>query len=438
MYSDNLECIENLETKKMFKIILGEFYGDNYRSCVTSLYTLAIYDLVQKIYENIEDTQDQSLIKIRDAIDEKVVKDEKYSNIEKYIVEELCKKKKIGKILNGAFNNLREERNKCAHFGLFSDKLYIPTKNITQHYLEFFFSELFSKTSNMLSNVKSIVLNRIEDYYSLPVYDLSEEGQDKIKKDLNKLFYNSLHDKTINELHKTLFELAFIKDDNECIKYRKYTIFSLKCLIDYIKEYKPDFHLNYSFYSKLNEKILFSAEFESMFPHPIYSMINYDYIDKKELQNHNDGFMKILYDTLQKDYKILGRYWKIMFKQKKDLNEFLRTKGISLNDIVFFEIDDLASETIYMASKTSIENVPDYYGYNGAINCIDKFRHYYKKLNNEELKDCINSMNGSSQFYSCYSIRYFFDELKMYIENKDDIDENDFFNLFGCKEEVTC
>lgn len=431
MLKFNLNKIDNAETKKMFKTILQSFYNDDYRASIVSLYTLVIFDVVQKMTENINYTNNSEIISIKKELDEKAGQsDVKYSEIEKHVVNELYNKRKIGKVFFSKIDSLRKERNNCAHFGLYSEKLYFPSEEITADYISFFYINLFSKTPDMLSNVKDLVLEAIQKYYNLAIFLLDEEGKSLITKDFQVIIENSVQDKTIKDLHDSLFDLLLLKNDEDCQKYRAYTLIAFKVLMDYMKEYGLINNFDFSRYRRLKFEHLEAERFDGFAENPIYELIQNGYINKEVLQEQNNEFLLCVIYEIKKNIALLYKYWNIVFESELELNVYLRSCNYNIATLSYFGDEILEQETIYSGCINELKSVPHYRGYSSAINALSTFRTMLDKLAEGQIKECLSIINGNDQFYSGYVTPTDLELIGRFLEEKTSISKYDYPNLY--------
>lgn len=431
MLKFDIKTIDNIESRKMFKTILQSFYNDDYRSCIVSLYTLVVYDIVQKMTDNINRTSNPEVTSIKKELDDKISEaDAKYSDIEKYVVKKLYDKKKIGRILYLKIDSLREERNNCAHFGLYADKLHVPSEEITVDYISFFYSNLFSKTSDMLSDVKMLILEAIEKYYSMAIFSLDEEGEGRINRDLRKIIENSVQDRTIKDLYNSLFDLMLLKHNDECKKYRPYTIFAFKVLMNYMNEYGLIKDLDFSRYRRLKIECLDDETFEDFPEHPIYHLIQEGYIVKDVLMSENGYFFECVISEIKKSNKLLSKYWNIVFASVSELNEYLRNEKVTIRKLDYFKKDLIEQETIYIACIKDLKSVPHSMGYVDAMNSLTRFESKLKCLDEIQLRECLSIINSNNQFYSGYGTSANLERIEKYLDNETSINKYDYSHLY--------
>ncbi|MFV0393469.1 MAG: hypothetical protein ACK5LC_03595 [Coprobacillaceae bacterium] len=429
-----LDSIDNNETSIMFKEIIQQFYDQNFRSCVVQLYTLVIFDMVQKIISNSDLTQDSQLETIKNDINNKISNNEHFSSIEKYVIDELFQKKKINVIMRDKISHLREEHNNCAHFGLYSDRLHKPTENMVIDFIEYFYKHLFSKTDRILSDLNILILDKIAIYHSQTIYSLNtDEGKKRLLKDLITLIDALLHNDNISRLHSTLFELLLIKHTEDCKKYRAVTYFVFENLMHYVFEYRLKNKIDFSCYKKLDLKCLVDDQYPELFVNPILGLLKDNYIIIDELKNKNNDIFEMIRDKIldkKERHNLLPDYWTIIFSTKELLNEYLIKESLPLKTLLNFQEDIIEINHIFEASIEGIKDIPTMGGFYATDRFINYFKRIYIKLSDEQLEQCLDLMNNNSQFYNCHMIRYFFDSLANYLDEKTSIVKSKYDKIY--------
>lgn len=272
----------------------------------------------------------------------------------------------------------------------------------------------------------------MEIYYNQKVYSIDDEmGRDKISKSFMKVIDHSWNDKNISELYNSLFILLLIKNDENCIKYRKYLYMVFDNFLSFIEDKKLNNLIDYNCYKKLQMDCLKEDRFEDLDYNPILELINNNKLSKEIIKEKNNIFFEELIDYIKKDYDILSKYWKIVFKNNEELNKYLLENNVKLSDLVRFEKNILLPEVVYQSCQQMIMKTPSYYGFNFADRFIDYFRKIYEILNEKDLEEIINLMNKNDQFYNCNMINYFLKLLFDYVTSSTSIDVYKYRNLFN-------
>lgn len=400
------EAINNVvsdKTKHYLKEVIADYYNKCYRSCIVSLYTIVIYDLTEKLLKLKDIYSEEKATKKLNEIEEEQKKvNYHYSEIEKKIYEA---SKEIGLFNNIEFKQLeqlKDARDNAAHSVFLNNyQLIEPTKEQTLSHIRNMFDAVFIKdiviSKKILNNFRDDICNYYSRQPELKNYD--EYLMDKYYKRFNK--------ETKKSMFTSLWNYAFIFDDNDCNKNRCVLVKTLVKFIEWDEQLFKEYLKNNN--EKLFAKIIFDdvkKDYDGMgmFEFPVTAFI---YVCNKFswIYNIMPDYIKVsIKNVCNKNLALLYNA-EFLFSGKKDHISNL-TKWI---------------QDTYRRSKPCINGILLMMDYNEYKN---KFGHEFRLFFNEYYYKCV----ASSEY------RFDFDYINSVYNNViskviDDYSENELIDL---------
>ncbi|TEB04680.1 hypothetical protein Psch_03442 [Pelotomaculum schinkii] len=87
---EEIKNVTSKKTKVYLEEVLSTYYNGNYRSCIVVLYSVVLFDLIQKLTILKESYSDKKAEEILKDIENKQAIDERYSVIENTLIDRIC------------------------------------------------------------------------------------------------------------------------------------------------------------------------------------------------------------------------------------------------------------------------------------------------------------------------------------------------------------
>ncbi len=222
-----LEKVISKTTKEYLNEVISSYNSGNYRSTIVVLYSVVIFDLLEKVKILSEIYHDEKANQILEELNNMEGDDTTYSSREKFLVKGIKDKTVLlNDIEYGKLQHLRESRNWCAHPVHNQDyKLINPTKEEARAFIRMSFESVFQKEALLSRKVLDDILQTSYDYYS-------RMQLDGLKNYLNDKFYCKMNQGVKDKTFESLWKIVFILDDEQCIKTRHSSYYALLFLID--------------------------------------------------------------------------------------------------------------------------------------------------------------------------------------------------------------
>lgn len=222
-----LEKVISKTTKEYLNEVISSYNSGNYRSTIVVLYSVVIFDLLEKVKILSEIYHDEKANQILEELRNMESDETTYSSREKFLVKAIKDKTVLlNDIEYGKLQHLRENRNWCAHPVHNQDyKLINPTKEEARAFIRMSFESVFQKEALLSRKVLDDILQTSYDYYS-------RMQLDGLKNYLNDKFYSKMNQGVKDKTFESLWKIVFILDDEQCIKTRHSSYYALLFLID--------------------------------------------------------------------------------------------------------------------------------------------------------------------------------------------------------------
>ncbi len=237
---DNLELEEIAErihlpkTKKYFTEVLSCYQHGNYRSAVVMLWSVVIFDIIEKLQNLVDIYDDKPAKKILDGLIKK-----ENSNIlwsEKDLLDDVFNNTNI--IEKSDYTNLghsQKKRHLSAHPSI-SDmpgnrELYSPNKDTTRALIKEALEGVLTKTPFYTSKIKDRFLNDLNANASY-LHD-----KDSVKKFIGQRYLDRMRSDTQIQMYRSLWKLVFLLDNEDCNRNRTIHFHALEIIGDINKKH---------------------------------------------------------------------------------------------------------------------------------------------------------------------------------------------------------
>jgi len=218
LYLVNAENIYFQQIKNYFREIISSYDNGNYRSAAVMLYSTIICDLLLKLKELSEVYSDNKAEEILNEIN----KQRKEANNSSWEWNLIKKIRSQTELLNDESYTMLEHiydlRNFSAHPALNEDyELISPTPEMTVAYIKKALDDILTKPSVFAQNIVDRMSNDIaakkEIYYNdIEAFNIY----------LNKVYFQRMSEKMINQVFKAFWKFTFIKIDEEIYTKNRY------------------------------------------------------------------------------------------------------------------------------------------------------------------------------------------------------------------------
>lgn len=213
----DLNVFNNSEAKKYFMEIVQSYYCKSYRSSIVMLYSFVIYDLFMKmkVMSNEGDTKATNKLK---EIETKIKDDEKYSMVEREIIEFFTTNCSLYfKRFDADIEYLRNLRNNSAHLKVNDDALYEPTDYQVRMLICSMFDNIFSVKAPFIMDLFSVAQADVE-YYNTNINRIkSDYFEPTIINDIHKKYLSRMTFDSLKVSYKTFTRLLYVSTDTNCI-----------------------------------------------------------------------------------------------------------------------------------------------------------------------------------------------------------------------------
>lgn len=236
-----INFVINEKTKLYLRESISDYYNNNYRSCIVSLYTTVIFDFINKLMKLRDLYNDGESKKMLDEIKNLQELDKPYSEVEKKIIDAIEKIKLLNAIEMEQVYSLKAARNNAAH-PVFKNEyeLIEPTKEQTLAHLRNMFDAVFTRDIVVSKKILNDFRADICDFYN------RQPNLNNFDIFLHNRYYKRFNIETKKYIFREIWKNSFWFDDDEnCNNNRKVLVKTLllfanwdKILfLDYFKEH---------------------------------------------------------------------------------------------------------------------------------------------------------------------------------------------------------
>lgn len=299
-----LEKVTSNTTKEYLKEVISSYNSGNYRSTIVVLYSVVVFDLLEKVKILSEIYHDDKAMKILSTMKEMEINNDSYSNREKFLLNEIKNKTLLlNDIEYGRLQNLKQNRDWCAHPVHNQDyKLINPTKEEARALIRNSFEIVFQKEALLSRKVLKDILETSKDYYNRMKLDGFENS-------INDRFYSKINQATKDQIFKSLWQIVFVLDNEQCIKTRESSYYALLFLINlnptyYYEIVKKD-SIEYSNIKFPEDELKFESHHASIKNSPLEALVYMLSEHPKFYYNMTETAMEIIKAIIQENITYL-------------------------------------------------------------------------------------------------------------------------------------
>ena len=416
----DLRVFDNPDSRQYFEEILQCYYSKNYRATIVLLYSFVIYDLFMKLQTMASEGNNKAEEKLAE-INELILKNEKYLEVEKKIIEFFNKNCKLYfNRFTEDVNYLRECRHKCAHLKVNDNTLYVPEDYQARMLICSMYDNILSVKAPFIMDLFSIV-EEVVEIYSQRIDDISQNGLDeRIKNEITKNYLERMTYDSLKMSYKTFLKLLFITTDKDAER-NAYGLFAfVYAMTDHIR--KNGFER--LFKEEDVRKKLLSISIENL----------ENSSERKQSLIELILNFPILLDIIKEDVSLFEyisneillnpngiKYYRLFYpRSNKTPYEFFKDNSIVQQPLYSMTLYDAVKESVDFDlaefSKILINKVPPYNGFNDADGFMNFFKKYLQDLAIEDIESVMSIYMSSNQcvYRSRHSEDY--QEVSKYLE----------------------
>ncbi|HFI0144575.1 TPA: hypothetical protein ACGPBJ_001316 [Streptococcus suis] len=455
---ENIDKIENDETRKGLEEVISNIDSNNYRSAIVVLYTTLLYDILKQL-ESLRDFYNNDIA--RSMLDEVFTKKSENPTSSKWesdLLTELGNRNFISNTEVKDLQRIRQLRNYGAHPIVEDDdsNVEVSLRPIEKYEVldaqekayKIIFARQLGLGKKYISEIMTYSLERIND----APHSFEQQFSDKYLKKLNKVTYRNLF--------KIFFRAMISSDDIDAQENRENLVIILKTMFYFNSEYCVEFfsESNFEMLSIIPDDFK-TANLKQIRGSKIYSLITFFkycprlfYILPPEKQNIIINFCKDMYldknpinDNLssvsseqRNCFKEKGRFLSSTLfyfdNQKEYFNTLKKVRTnvskynnghIELSYIDYLNSEDfrmMLSQCEYLDMMDELrEFVKEYISesntFDGATKNIDILTSIDFKFSENDIVDILQSMNENNQYYGSRDWKKNIHKFSNYYEN---------------------
>lgn len=218
LYLVNADNIYFPQIKEYFREIISSYDNGNYRSSMVMLYSTVVCDLLLKLKELSDVYSDAKAEKILEEINKKR-REANNSAWEWALIDKIWKETEL---LNdesySMIQHIYNLRNFSAHPALNDEyELISPTPEMTVAYIKKALEDIFVKPSVFAQNIVDRMSNDIAARR-----EIYEKDFDSFKFFLNRVYFQRMSEKMINQVFKAFWKFTFVKTDEDIYKENRF------------------------------------------------------------------------------------------------------------------------------------------------------------------------------------------------------------------------
>ncbi|XID95033.1 hypothetical protein ACF3MZ_11180 [Paenibacillaceae bacterium WGS1546] len=225
---DEMENVVSSQTKEYLKEVVSSYNHGNYRSAIVVLYTVVIFDLIEKMKTLSEIYNDEKAREILEEIEKKQKEEKKSSDWERVLVELVNKNTQlIDDMEKEKIDYLKLCRNYSAH-PIYNNeyKLNNPTKEETRALIRNCFEIVFKKEPLLSKKILEDLIKDSKNYQQ-------KLGEDGLEPFLKARYFSKINDKVKKYIFDSLWKFVFKLENGDCHSDRSFNYYTLFYLVKY-------------------------------------------------------------------------------------------------------------------------------------------------------------------------------------------------------------
>jgi hypothetical protein len=263
--------IDSKETAKYFEEVYSSYINGNYRSAVVMLWSVVIYDIINKL-QTLKDTyNDPHAINFLNQIAARQKSNSTSSDWELKLIKDVCENTDLIDFIEyKTLEYLQSQRHLSAHPVLKNNasNLYVPNKDITRSLIRGALEIVFIKPPIYTDKILLSLLIDLEDTKSI-FTDMA-----KLQRYVKGKYLDRINAETKTKLFETFWKFVMQKDNPDCNRNRIANLRFLSVLaLDNLTEVEKSIIAKQSFYSTIKPNgmfmeplIVFLARAPSVYP----------------------------------------------------------------------------------------------------------------------------------------------------------------------------
>lgn len=426
---DALEKVKSIETKDYLNEVISSFNNQNYRSAIVVLYSVVIFDLLNKLLLLRDVYNDENAINIINEVEEMQKKNPISPKWEEYLIKQIKDRTQLlNKIEADKIDNLKYYRNLCAH-PIYDQnyKLVNPTKEEARALIRNCFEAVFLKDALLCIDIFGELLNDANNHFDR----VKTNG---LEKHLKYTYYNRMNQAVKDQVFDKLWKFVFILDDENCNKNRLANYYALIYLVkEDRKHYLRIVNDKKEKYCKIklsDKKIKYDSYLGRDIDTPISALIYFISEYEEFYDVLSDGAKNIINIEVEKNfyYGVRATYLSYSIEEhiekiKSDISKIC-SKGnyYDCESYDCLNLDDLDYLMRSSEEKCCGDVILDYIvyyfsnskSYRGAVRIFENIKPFIKKLNKDQIVKLLEGMNSNSQIYENNEIHNMKKEVKDY------------------------
>ncbi|CAM4026351.1 hypothetical protein L1N85_17085 [Paenibacillus alkaliterrae] len=413
---DEMENVVSPQTKEYLKEVVSSYNHGNYRSAIVVLYTVVIFDLIEKMKTLSEIYNDEKAREILDEIERKQKEEKKSSDWERILVELVNKNTQlIDDMEKEKIDYLKLCRNYSAH-PIYNNeyKLSNPTKEETRSLIRNCFEIVFKKEPLLSKKILDDLINDSKNYQQ-------KLGIDGLESYLKARYFSKINDRVKKAIFDSLWRFVFKLENDNCNFDRKYNYYTLFYLVrNDEKLYYEVVKDNPARYSQIEIKetrgyIEYITEFENSNTSLIFFLAQYNNF----FNYFTEDGKQIIRGLATKNYRFITiacyafESIDVQLNSLRKVHELFYTSSLRKNWVEVNRYDSLIHDDLLLLYHQSKERgdeatvkryIIEYFGgnmtFNGATSIWRLIEEIISEFNESEYNLLLNNMN------SCYDIHH--------------------------------
>lgn len=449
-----LQNVKNIKTKEYLNEVISCYNNRNYRSAIVVLYSIVIFDLLNKLKILSEIYNDANAQSILENIEQKQKENSNSPQWEKDLLNLVNEQTNLlNKVEFLKIKQLIDDRNCSAHpLYNIEYELINPNREQVRAHIRNMFEAVFCKEALLCKKITIEILTNAKDFYE-------KVGIEGLEKHLKSRYFSKMNQAVKDDLFKTLWKFVFKLENEECNINRYVNYFILNYLVkENVDHFIELVQKNIDFYCDISPSNL-ECEKDDWFIHLdssriaslIYFLSNYEkfykhltdsvkLIIERESNKHIDFCFRTFYQSknFTEHIEKIKKFHSSIYVNGNWVHIEKYACIYSTNFIFLFE----KANEVDKGSLVINYLIKSYFG--GSMSWAASKSIYYgpikslmDKFTENDFDLLFDVMNSNSQIYELNEIKDICSELKLYTTQKF---ENDFeyYNYKNLWKTETC